>query len=764
MSQQETTPVEPERTPPREVALVETARSELRPEQQPRLPANAEGFEAEGSFEEPQGLASYAHAFRRRWLISAVAALPLAAVVAAAVWCLQPRTYTATAILRLASVETPLVFETADATTPNSFDVFKRTQRQLLRSRFVMLRALRDEKISRIPVIKNQPDPIAWLEANLLVTFPDESEIMHVALATDEPGGLHEIVNSLVEAYFAEVVFSERDRKLGRLSSLEVAYKNAETELRKKRTELRQLVERIGVADTSSMTLVQQNTLQQFAAFQQRLAQVHFDLMQIQGELDLREESIRANDEDIQILDVELSAGLRSDRVAEKLLEERRQLTEYIEATSGRVRTGVVQPKVDSQLNRIKTIDRKLEQRRTALRTELIENKRLAAADGADELKRKAAVLASQEKQIQIKVQELENEVRQAGRSSIDVEMMRSEIAALQDVLGGLSKELERTRVELQSDSKNAWNRVVLLSEAQPARSDETKTRIRAARTAGAGAMGLLLPFVAFVWLDARKNRINTDAEVTRGLRLPVIGTIPMIPRRIMQRLHEGSSAALHWRSLLTESIDSIAAVLLHEAEANRVVLVSSATTGEGKSTLAAHLAASLAGAGRSTLVVDFDLRRPSLHRVFGTSLAPGVSEVLCQGQELDTVIVATGIANLMALPAGNWNRAGLGGLTSESLGSVFRMLRDRFDMIVVDGSPILPVVDARIIAQHVDGVLLSVMRDVSCVPQVRAACDLLDQFGVPILGAVVAGRAEEHYHSYGAITESPSPGGLGTT
>jgi Mrp family chromosome partitioning ATPase len=87
-----------------------------------------------------------------------------------------------------------------------------------------------------------------------------------------------------------------------------------------------------------------------------------------------------------------------------------------------------------------------------------------------------------------------------------------------------------------------------------------------------------------------------------------------------------------------------------------------------------------------------------------------------------------------------------LSGLAVADLKALFASLRAEFELVIVDACPILPVVDTRLIGQHVDAVLLSVLRDVSRTPKLRAACELLDLFGVPILGVVVTGSSEEVY------------------
>jgi capsular exopolysaccharide synthesis family protein len=190
--------------------------------------------------------------------------------------------------------------------------------------------------------------------------------------------------------------------------------------------------------------------------------------------------------------------------------------------------------------------------------------------------------------------------------------------------------------------------------------------------------------------------------------------------------------------------VDGIAARLLHVAEFERtqVVMVSSAAGGEGKTVLATQLAMSLARTGHKTLLVDFDLRRPAIEKVFKLALGPGVSEVLRGEAQVQEAIHETATANLSVMTAGAWNPRLLTILAGGITESLFASLRSQYEFIVVDGCPILPVADARFVSQHVDGVILAVLRDVSRAPKIRTACRILSALGVRMLGAVVADSA----------------------
>jgi capsular exopolysaccharide synthesis family protein len=673
-----------------------------------------------------------------------------------AAWHLQVQKYTATFVLRLAPTEKPLVFDPADAKpqSNNAFEVYKRTQRQWMRSRFVLLSALRGENddgtrndLAKLPVFRDEPDPIDWLEENLNVSFPDESEVMHVSLSNDRPEGLVDLVNAVVKAYFDEIVYAEGGDKRARLDGLDKAYHQAEDNLRAKRNEFKLLADRVGTGDEKALTLAQQNSINQFATFQHKLAEVRINVLQARVDLDAAE---KLSSGEIEVSEHDLLQAMKSDPAAGKLTDRKQNAINLFEkmkkAKQGNTKHLAKDTEVHEQA--IRDIDDLIAQRKAALEPEVLELKRQAAMAGIDTFKRKLEGLTAQEEQLKVTANQLEAEMKSIGKSSVEVEMMRLDLATLDEIARGLSREYERTKVEVAADQRAGVARVTRKSPAQTARLQPQKTRV--AKTVGAGTIAFFLPMGLIVWLDARKRHINSKIDVEHDLGLSVLGSVPLIPQRVMRRLDNPSSREQFWQTLLSESVDSIAAVLLRGAESGacHMVMVSSANSGEGKTTLAAHLATSLAGAGCRTVLVDFDLRRPALHRVLGLSLQPGMAELLRDGTQFEAAIQATEIPNLMFIAAGRTNGFGLAGLAKADFKVLFDQLRAEFEFVVVDGSPILPVVDTRLIAQHVDAVVLSVLRDVSCTPQVRAACQLLEVFNVPILGVVVTGSRGDVYHA----------------
>src|SRR5262249_52675958 len=154
----------------------------------------------------------------------------------------------------------------------------------------------------------------------------------------------------------------------------------------------------------------------------------------------------------------------------------------------------------------------------------------------------------------------------------------------------------------------------------------------------------------------------------------------------------------------------------------------------EGKTTLASNLALSLARAGRRTVLVDCDLRRPAAHQLFEQTLQPGFSEILLNEVELcEAVRPTTTDECLWLLPAGQWDREVIQELARDGLADIFDRLREEFDFVIVDSHPVLPATDALLIGQHVDAVLVSLLRDVSQSPRVYAACQRLATLSIRV-------------------------------
>ena len=202
-----------------------------------------------------------------------------------------------------------------------------------------------------------------------------------------------------------------------------------------------------------------------------------------------------------------------------------------------------------------------------------------------------------------------------------------------------------------------------------------------------------------------------------------------------------------------------------HDAQLGRCVLVTSAIGGEGKTTLAAQLAARCGNAGISTLLIDADLRRASLCPLLDVPEGLGLSDVLRNEAKLEDVVIPVQGGTFHLLAAGTPVQDTSRILQRHDFAMLIAELRQNYDMIIIDSPPVLPVPDALILGQWTDGALLAARFEISRSPQVERARRQLDNAGIPLLGTVINGmRSSDSY--YGRYTYSrqrtsqPDPSG----
>ncbi|HEX7182442.1 MAG TPA: polysaccharide biosynthesis tyrosine autokinase [Thermoanaerobaculia bacterium] len=220
-------------------------------------------------------------------------------------------------------------------------------------------------------------------------------------------------------------------------------------------------------------------------------------------------------------------------------------------------------------------------------------------------------------------------------------------------------------------------------------------------------------------------------------------------------------------RTLISESYRSLrTALLLSSARELKVVALTSAVAGEGKTATASNLAVVLAQLGRPVLIVDCDLRKPRLHQVFQTSNRVGLVNLLTGSADLDGVILPTEVPNLWVIPSGPTPPNPSELLASERMREALRAMRARFDHIIIDTPPALAVTDATLVGLFADGVVLTLRSHKVTRDEARLVRDRLRQADIKLLGAVLnryrtlqAGVAKgyRYYESYGYGAEESS-------
>ena len=241
--------------------------------------------------------------------------------------------------------------------------------------------------------------------------------------------------------------------------------------------------------------------------------------------------------------------------------------------------------------------------------------------------------------------------------------------------------------------------------------------------------------------VEYQAHRLNTSNEVGSKAGLRVLGTVPNLSA--MSRKSVSQAGVM--QGVLAESLDSIRTMLLQQSreDAPQIILITSAGDREGKTTVASHLAASLARSGRRTLLVDGDVRSPTVHLVFDAAGDPGLCEILRGEVEFAAAVQPTPVDGLMFIPGGQCDYNAIAALSKVVLGDALQKAREQFEFIVIDAAPVLTYADTLLVGGHVDAAVLSVRRDVSKIQKVNDARERMESVGIRVLGAVVNGISE---------------------
>ncbi|MBN1793902.1 MAG: CpsD/CapB family tyrosine-protein kinase [Candidatus Omnitrophica bacterium] len=181
-----------------------------------------------------------------------------------------------------------------------------------------------------------------------------------------------------------------------------------------------------------------------------------------------------------------------------------------------------------------------------------------------------------------------------------------------------------------------------------------------------------------------------------------------------------------------------------------RTILFTSSTQREGKTMTAVNLAVSMShNPAKRILLVDADLRRGSVARYIGVQIKSGLSQYLSNGTGLEEIVLKTEIENLDVIPAGRTPRNPSELLDSEKCRELMRTLKSRYDYVIVDSPPAMPLADAAVLSSQVDGVVLVIQSGRTQRNVVRETQALLSQIQARILGFVLT-HAEYYIPRYG--------------
>jgi capsular exopolysaccharide synthesis family protein len=385
-----------------------------------------------------------------------------------------------------------------------------------------------------------------------------------------------------------------------------------------------------------------------------------------------------------------------------------------------------------------------------------------------------------QEDALSAELDRARDETISLGSATVQYHNLRMEVETRRQLLDDLLKRQSETEVTARLQATRESNVRIVDRALVPGGAFAPSLRRDVGMALG---FGLFLGVACIFLLEYLDRSIKTAEEAERVLGQPVLAVIPDVvdgggkgygtrygqayvygqrkrrgktgERKAAEQLKEIELLPqTKPRHAISEAYRSLrTALLLSSAEQLRLVALTSAQSGEGKTATASNLAVVMAQLGRQVLLIDADLRKPRLHRVFNLSNREGLVHCLTGAEPLEHVVQASGVPGLHVLPSGTIPPNPSELLASDRMRELLLAAQRRFDLVIVDTPPLLAVTDAALVGAMVDGVVFTLHAGRVLRDEARASLDRLRQSGVRVLGTVlnryVPGKAADGKHYY---------------
>ncbi|MCZ2344244.1 MAG: hypothetical protein LC104_20990 [Bacteroidales bacterium] len=709
---------------------------------------------------------------RLHWLMIAFCGLFLGTALACIAYSLLPAKYESYALLQVASSPTSIAQQNDPTRSKSDFVTYLKTTAQLIKSEFVLNSAMSDTKykIADLPTLKEQDDPIKYLDEKLQVVYSEGSEVIRVVLEGKRPDDIRKIVDAVKDAYYREVVEKEIQQKATFRLKVEQARAALEDLMRMKVGKTDHSPHIVGLAGDPTLPqgplpplpaatgggIPVASTVQPAAAIAEpeaaRKARFNVTLQRIFGlETQIQQFPIILGEKTVEVESLRKQIdALRTGPASQESIAAAEHDPEVMELanrakvqsdTARYLATVVTNPNSERVLRakeQAELMDQKFKQAREE-KARIIEtarrqdeaNKLFALLDTAQ---RDLRNIQERERLTKSQLETARKELNEIPPDAIKpeaevplVDPVKTDLMTHNDMYRLLTAQLISLGFELDSPP-----RVRKLQDASVPSQKDSKKQILG--TAFAGMMGFVLIALGVVAFETMNRRVSSLGELTASGPSTVVGVIPWMP--------DGSTAKDPIkRADVNEAIDKLRSYVAQTwlSRGATTVSVTSPIGDEGKAFTAFGLASSLAQAGYKTLLLDFDLRTPTLHQFAGVSNGVGVCELL-RGEFDFRRAVQSLPSGLQFVSAGKWSDEARQAAVGDRLETLLTRLKEPFDCVVLHGTALLTVAESVEIARRSEVVLLcSLYRDTR-LPMLTRAAERIASMEVPYSGIVYLG------------------------
>lgn len=675
------------------------------------------------------------------WLIAGIITAALALAVAATL--LDTPRYTAIAAIQINDAGDRVISDKDDTTRVNeSYDVdrFLKTQTDVLQSRGLALRVAQRLKLESSPAFYRamEVDPpgsqasreatrnqvIGLLSGNLKVALPRDSRIVAVSFNCADRAFAAQIANAFVEEFIQSNLQRKFDSTAYARGFVVQQLGEAKVRLETTERELNDYARQAGLIRTrdaagsdsdnqarggnsvTTASLLQLNAAANTARTARVAAETRWRAVSSGPPLASREVLANGSVTSLLTQRAQLEAALQEDLT--------RHLDDYPSVREKRAELA----KLNSELSATAASVR------AAIRSEYV-------------------AAQSQERQLGAQVARLKGETLAEQDRSVRFALLEREADTNRTLYDGL---LQRYN-ELNATAGISASNVSIIDAAEVPLSPTSPSLLRnllIALIAGFGLAALTL-FLK----DQLDDAIRVPEDVERKLRVPLLGVVPTAANK------DPEADLRDPKSPVSEAYNSLRGALLYSTTAGlpQVLLVTSAQPSEGKSTSAYAIAAGLARMGRKAMLIDADLRRPSVHKRIGDDNKRGLTSLLTSTDPVSSAILASGQPELAFLPSGPIPPSPTELLSSTRMEQIITELAKAYDVVVIDSPPILGLADSPVLSALADGVIFVVESDRGHRGALKTALRRLRAMRPVLLGAVLTkfdpSRAGNRYSEY---------------
>jgi capsular exopolysaccharide synthesis family protein len=630
-------------------------------------------------------------------------------------------------------------------------------QKAIMFSNSVLEKVVADKTVASVPMISQAKDPVNVLRTKVKIAASAGNRLMDVRFQDADPKTAAAVVNTLVDEYLRSRRSIEQIRTSNQERNVLAALAKAESEVEGAKQRVRDLSLQAVKTDT---VIGESESGRVDTSYLDELRMKRMELNSQMSVLQLNLAELKAAyDRDVELEKSELASTNRTVEISDEMLDKDIVvMTSFALLEDARVKlkdlelntsVGQKNPIFVNVKRRVDFLEKEYARLRDSRRKELSE--RGSTSNLADR-RNSIVALEGQIAGMRIAKDVMESQtkdyltsLKQASATGVDLQFATADL----EEWNSIRSTVHQRRVKLQTE-RDATDSVRELERAIPPRLPVEELPTKQILMASAAGFGI--PFLLGFLMELRSRKVDDAHHLESRSRLSVLGEISTIPVAATGKLTKKRRSHARELRLFEESVDSLSTTLtLREDLRNcRVFTITSALSGEGKTSVSCQLVVSLArSTGSKVLLIDGDLRAPDVHHVFGRPMTAGLVGYLNGTDEWRDLVDRDWNDSIHLLTSGYLKGSPHRLLSNGRFEKLIEEARQEYDYIVLDTPPVLPASEALLFAKVADAVLMCALRDKSRIEQLVQAYQRLESSGCKVAGSVLSGVPVREYASY---------------